>query len=292
VQWFGFYSAPPTLSNQLIIGNTYSLKSVINGKYVTAPNGGSNSLVAQSVSVGAAEQFQIVDAGGGNIGFLALANSNYVTAENNGAGPLIANRTGVGSWETFTEFDAGGGNIALRAMNDGKYVTAPNGGANPLIAQSTNIGAAESFIVGLVSGIPPTPPANVIAATGNAQAFLSWLPSAGATGYNVKRSTVSGGPYSIVATNLGSAAYTDNGITNGTTYYYVISALNAVSESSNSSQVYAMPGTLNRAIWVASSNTTGSDQPDNQVPTRREAINPTTRWMARCRLVGPPALRR
>ena len=263
VQWFGLYSAPPTLSNQLIVGNVYSLKSVINGKYVTAPNGGSNSLIAQSVSVGTAEQFQIVNAGGGNIAFLALANSNYVTAENNGANPLIANRTAVGNWETFTEFDAGNGNIGLRAMNDGKYVTAPNSGANPIIAQSTSLGAAESFVVGLVSGLPPTSPVDVIATAGNSRAFLNWPPSAGASGYNVKRSTVSGGPYALVATNLSSATYTDSAIANGTTYYYVISALNAVGESTNSSQVYAMPGTLSRKTWVASSSTTGSDQPDN-----------------------------
>jgi fibronectin type 3 domain-containing protein len=204
-----------------------------------------------------------VDAGGGNIGFLALVNSNYVTAENNGASPLIANRTAVGSWETFTEFDAGGGNIGLRAMNDGKYVTAPNGGASPLIAQSTNIGAAESFLVGLVGGIPPTAPADVIASAGNARASLSWLPSAGAVGYNVKRATASGGPYSIVSTNQVGPGYVDTGLVNGTTYYYVISALNAVGESGNSSQVYAMPGTLGRTIWVASSSTTGGDQPDN-----------------------------
>ncbi len=263
VQWFGFFSAPPELSNQLIIGNTYALKSLINGKYVTAPNGGSNSLIAQSVSIGTAEQFKIVDSGGGNISFLALVNSNYVTAENNGASPLIANRTGVGSWETFTEFDAGGGNIGLRAMNDGKYVTAPAGGASPLIAQSTTLGAAESFIVQFVTGVPPSAPNGLTTTTANSQANLSWVPSPGATGYNVKRSTTSGGSYTIIATNIASTAFVDAGLVNGTTYYYVVSALNPVGESANSSQTYAMPGTLNRIIWVASSSTTGSDAPGN-----------------------------
>ena len=156
----------PTLSHQLIVGNTYALKSLVNGKYVTAPNGGTNSLIAQSVSIGTAEQFKIVDAGGGNIGFLALVNTQYVTAENNGASPLIANRTGVGSWETFTEFDAGGGNIGLRAMNDGKYVTAADSGASPLIAQSTTIGAAESFSVQFVSGVPPSSADDLMATPG------------------------------------------------------------------------------------------------------------------------------
>jgi hypothetical protein len=273
LQWFGFYSAPPGLSHQLIPGNTYALQSLANNEYVTAPNNGSNSLIAQSVLIGTPEQFQIVDAGGGNIGFLALVNTQYVTAENNGASPLIANRTAVGSWETFTEFDAGGGNIALRAMNDGKYVTAPNGGANPMIAQSTTIGTAESFSVIFVSGSPPGVPNDVTATPGNAQATLSWIASAGATGYNVKRATSSGGPYTVIATNIAGLGYTNAALANGTTYYYVVSALNAAGESANSSQAYAIPGTLDRTLWVASSSTGGGDDPGNALDG-----NLSTRW--------------
>jgi hypothetical protein len=273
VQFFGFFSAPPALSHQMIVGNTYSLKSLANGRYVTAPNGGTNSLIAQSTLVGTAEQFEIVDAGGGNIGFLAMANNEYVTSENNGSSPLIANRTGVGAWETFTEFDAGGGNIGIRAMNDSKYVTALNGGASALIAQSTAIGTAESFVVGFVTGVAPATPANLIATAGNAQATLSWIASTGATGYNVKRSTISGGSYAVIATNVTAAGYSDRGLANGTTYYYVVSAQNAAAESLNSSQVYAMPGTLNRTIWVASSSTAGSDSPGNALDG-----NLATRW--------------
>jgi hypothetical protein len=273
VQFFGFYSAPPMSSHQLVVGNTYSLKALINGKYVTAPNGGTNSLIATNTSVGTAEQFQVADAGGGNIGFIALVNSQYVCAENNGASPLIANRTGVGSWETFTEFDAGGGNIALRAMNNGKYVTAPNGGASPLIAQSNSIGTSESFTVGFVSGAPPATPANLIATAGNAQASLSWIASQSATSYNVKRSTTSGGAYIVIATNMTGANCTDTGLVNATTYYYVVSAQNPAGESTNSLQAYVIPGTLNRTIWVASSSTSGSDSPGNALDG-----NLTTRW--------------
>jgi hypothetical protein len=273
VQFFGFYSAPPSLSHQLVVGNTYSLKALVNGLYVTAPNNGSNSLIAQSAAVGTAEQFKVVDAGGGNIGFLSLVNTQYVTAENNGASPLIANRSAVGSWETFTEFDAGNGNIALRAMNDGEYVTAPNGGASPLIAQSTTIGTAESFIVGFVSGVAPATPANLIATAGNTQATLTWLASPSATGYNVKRSTTSGGSYTTIATNLNGLSYTDTGLANATTYYYVVSAQNPAGESANSSQATVVPGSLSRTFWVASSSTSGSDSPGNALDG-----NLTTRW--------------
>lgn len=273
VQFFGFYSAPPAPSHQLIVGNTYSLKALVNGFYVTAPNNGSNSLIASSVSVGTAESFKIIDAGGGNIGFQSLINSNYVTSENNGASPLIANRTAIGSWETFTEFDAGNGNIAIRAMNDGMYVTTPNDGTSPLIASSSSIGTNESFAVGFISGVAPATPANLIAAAGNTQANLTWLASPGATGYNIKRSTTSGGSYTTIAANLNGLSYTDNGLANATTYYYVVSARNPAGESANSSQATVVPGSLGRTFWVASSSTSGSDAPGNALDG-----NLTTRW--------------
>jgi hypothetical protein len=72
---------------------------------------------------------------------------------------------------------------------------------------------------------------------------LSWSASSGATSYNVKRSATSGGPYTTIASPT-IASYTDTGVTNGTTYYYVVSAVNTSGESANSSQVNATPSTM------------------------------------------------
>jgi fibronectin type 3 domain-containing protein len=273
VEFFGFYAAPPSLSHQLIVGNTYALISLANGEYVTAPDGGSSSLIAQSATIGLAQEFQIVDAGGGNIGFLALVNNLYVTSENNGSSPLIANRTGVGSWETFTEYAAGGGNIAIRAMNNGEFVTAPNGGASPLIAGSTTIGTNESFAVLFVSGVAPATPANLVATPGNAQISLSWVASQGATSYNVKRSINNGVSYSVLATNVTALNFTDTGLINGATYFYEVSAQNPAGQSGNSSPASTVPGSLNRLGWVATSSTSGSDVPGNALDG-----NLGTRW--------------
>ena len=56
----------------------------------------------------------------------------------------------------------------------------------------------------------------------------------------MKRATLNGGPYAIV-TNVTTTNYTDNGLSNGADYYYVVSALNTAGESANSAQAGATP---------------------------------------------------
>jgi cellulose 1,4-beta-cellobiosidase len=80
------------------------------------------------------------------------------------------------------------------------------------------------------------------ATAGNAQVALAWNASAGATSYNVLRGTASGGPYgTTVATGVTTTNRTDTTVTNGTTYFYVVQAVNASGTSGNSSQVSATP---------------------------------------------------
>jgi fibronectin type 3 domain-containing protein len=86
----------------------------------------------------------------------------------------------------------------------------------------------------------PAVPAGLAAAPGNAQVMLSWMASSGATGYNVQRSTTTGGPYTQISTPT-VTNFTDTGLTNGTKYFYVVSASNSVGQSANSAQVSATP---------------------------------------------------
>ncbi|MBO0857163.1 MAG: endo-1,4-beta-xylanase [Chloracidobacterium sp.] len=100
---------------------------------------------------------------------------------------------------------------------------------------------------------PPPAPTGVVATSGAGQVQLSWNASTGATGYNVKRATTSGGPYTTVGAATGTA-FTNTGLTSGTTYFYVVSATNSNGESANSSQVSATPTTPDFALSANPSN--------------------------------------
>ncbi len=86
----------------------------------------------------------------------------------------------------------------------------------------------------------PLPPENLTAAGFNGTVALQWSPSASATSYNVKRATVSAGPF-VTVTNISQTNYIDIGLVNGTAYYYVVSALNASAEGKDSGDATATP---------------------------------------------------
>jgi autotransporter-associated beta strand protein len=98
----------------------------------------------------------------------------------------------------------------------------------------------------------PPPPTGLTAASGNAQAILNWASATSATAYNVKRSTINGGPYTIIATPAANN-YTDTSVANGTTYFYVVSATNALGESPDSAQASVVPS-AGPIIVTASAN--------------------------------------
>ena len=82
-------------------------------------------------------------------------------------------------------------------------------------------------------------PSGLAASPGNNRITLAWNPLLGATSYNVKRSAVSGGPYTTLTApgTVTGTSYVDLTAVNGTTYYYVVSAateISAAAETANS----------------------------------------------------------
>jgi uncharacterized protein (DUF1800 family) len=92
----------------------------------------------------------------------------------------------------------------------------------------------------------PATPSGLSSTVGNGQVVLTWSSSAGATGYAVSRGTSSAGPFTSVD-QTASTSFTDTGVTNGTVYYYVVSASNTAGSSANSTALAATPVAMTRA---------------------------------------------
>lgn len=186
---------------------------------------------------------------------------------------IAINNTGTTAWTSWTlQWVFANGQTIQSLWNgvetqSGATVTVTNESYNGSVAPGgsvSNIGfngnivggnsAPTAFSIngnlcGSQSGNPPLAPTGLTATSGNQQISLSWTGSLTASSYNVERSTTSGGPY----TTVGSATttnFTNTGLTNGTTYYYVVSAVNAAGTGPNSSQVFATPGTTAPNVTV------------------------------------------
>jgi hypothetical protein len=126
---------------------------------------------------------------------------------------------------------------------------------------------------------PVSVPTGLSATAGNAQVALSWSPAAGATSYYVQNSTNEDGPFSTIANPM-TTSYTNTGLVNGTTGYYMVSATDGINVSSNSIEISATPVlshvnlALNQPTTVSSWQDNGGYYPGSYAVDG----NLTTRW--------------
>lgn len=120
----------------------------------------------------------------------------------------------------------------------------------------------------------PAAPRNLMASPGAKQVPLRWLSSHAATSYAVKRATSKGGPFTTVATVAGNS-YTDTTVTNATTYYYVVTAVNSVGESPNSPEDAVTPRAL---MWNVTFGGTASANVSPETADDAFDSNTATRW--------------
>jgi fibronectin type 3 domain-containing protein len=140
--------------------------------------------------------------------------------------------------------------------SSGSYtVTASTNATSPYVVSGLNNGVAYYFqiiaensdngyyvapteLTGAPLGAPPAPSAvslNVL----SQRIDVSWSTTPSADSYKVYRGT-SSGSYTLIASALTGLSYSDTGLTNGTTYFYMVRAYNG-EDSANSLEVSGRP---------------------------------------------------
>ncbi|WP_240702218.1 LamG-like jellyroll fold domain-containing protein [Trinickia terrae] len=108
-------------------------------------------------------------------------------------------------------------------------------------------------------------PSGLTALTVGGSIVLSWWGTVYANGYNVYRSTISGGSYTLIASGATDLlTYTDSTISSGT-YYYVVTAVTSTGETAYSNQATGVASTLLDVYYTFNdgSGTTASDASGN-----------------------------
>ena len=152
--------------------------------------------------------------------------------------------TPTGGWQTWVNVTA---NVTLPAGTQILTVADDTGGYNLNYMTFASSGG----------GAPGTP-SGLSATGGNSQVALTWTAVSGATSYNIYRSTTSGGEGTTAVATSSTASYTNTGLTNGTTYYYKVAAVNASGTSGQSSEASATPQTVINGIDLIVTNVTWS----------------------------------
>ncbi|HUO08303.1 MAG TPA: LamG-like jellyroll fold domain-containing protein [Phycisphaerae bacterium] len=162
-----------------------------------------------------------------------------------------ASVSGAPSYSVYRSTTSGGPYVPIATLLSGTTYSDTGLTAGTMyyyVVDAANIGGEGTFspeasVVALppLAGIPTSLTAKGISATSNG---LSWTAAANAATYNVYRSTTSGGPYTLRASGITSTTFNDTGLTSGTTYYYVVSAVNLSGESATSNEASATPSAL------------------------------------------------
>jgi hypothetical protein len=175
--------------------------------------------------------------------------SAWVDAYNITGGLLGARTTGGTTIASTSVGDSDPG-PSTHGTDYQQYTVTFNSGSNTsvvIFAGYTTPGSAsfinaDDFSLLATAGSPPAAPTNLTATPGTGSVSLSWTASSGATSYNIYRGTSSGGE-SKLTSGVATTSYTDNSVSDGTTYYYEVTAVDSGGESGVSNQATATPTT-------------------------------------------------
>ncbi len=135
------------------------------------------------------------------------------------------------SWSTEKEIITGRYALAAAELNGSIYVI---GGVHA----NEDTAIVEAYTIPQTS---PPAPLNLTATGGDSKVTLNWNAVEDCDGYKVYRSTTSGEPYDLIESDVTTSSYIDLDVNNGTTYYYVVTAVNSNGESDYSNEASATP---------------------------------------------------
>ena len=157
---------------------------------------------------------------------------------------------------------AGSGFTGRTLSGDGGYPLAEDEyvtSTNSYSATMSFSGSADyvGFLVAFkaASGTPPAPGTPTYTNISTTSLTVNWTISAGATSYNVYRSTSSNGTYSQIGTTS-TSSYGDTGLTPNTTYWYKVAGTNATGTGpqSASSSVTTLTAAFTPAYVTGNTN--------------------------------------
>lgn len=207
-------------------------------------NGGSGTATDVPIGNGVWHHLALV-ADGTNWTYFVDGVAKYQVAS--AAAMTVGATPAIGGYTSYAPYDWSGQLDEMRLSNSVRYpgtttftptTTAFTSDANTVALYHLESDASDSATAAVADTTAPTVPTGVTATPGNAQVVVSWTASTdavGVTGYRIYR----GG--TLVGSPTGTA-YTDTGLTNGTTYSYTVAAIDAAGNlSATSSAVTATP---------------------------------------------------
>ena len=238
-------------SGQTIPDGRYRLVSRKSNKVLDLVNGGTadgTDAIQWGWNGGDDQKWDLAYLGSGQYKLTGFASGKLLevtgaSTSNGAVVQILASNNGNG--QKWTVIPAGDGTFKLLNVNSGKAmdVSGASTADGAAVIQWPDSGAVNQkwiFSIGSTpQPIPAAPTSLAATAVSLSQVNLTWTASPGAISYNIKRATVSGGPYTAVAAGVNLTSHSDTGLSANTTYYYVVSAVNGSGESPDSAQASA-----------------------------------------------------